>query len=168
MSRHSEYKACDLIPDSEGTPVLEVDGNANLVGREFFSFQWNTVWVGDQANPCNLWINQIVVSETPEGARKGMSLIKPTPSVATPETPLASSSPFSRNVSVIVADPDGIATEQYTAAYVLVPCSTPTDNPGKETAQKIWISKTDPFNPDPAVTPLAAIVKSRCQPNHCA
>lgn len=149
----------DYKPQTGGTPVKEVDQDANPAGREFLSFQWNTRFrPPDRAEGCAQWINQIVVSEYKNGAQLGASLI-------VPNSTIASSSPYSLDVSVIVVDEKGNKLEEYIAPYVLVPCSQPSDTAGVEVAQEIWLSQV-PFNPN--TTPIKEILNSGCQPRHCA
>lgn len=148
----------DYTPQAGGTPVKEVDQDANMVGRQFLSFQWNTRFrPPDRSDGCAQWINQIVVSEYKDGAKLGTSLIMP-------NSTIASSSPYSRDVSVIVVDEKGSKIEEYVAPYVLVPCSQPSLTQGVEVAQEIWLSQT-PFNP--STTPINEIVNSGCQPRRC-
>jgi hypothetical protein len=158
MSGQSQTKLFDFNPLKGGTPVKEVDQDSKLIGRQFLSFQWNTrLRPADRTDGCGQWINQIVVSEYKDGAKLGATLI-------VPNSTIASSSPYSRDVSVIVVDESGSTIEEFVAPYVLVPCSQPSLITGVEIAQEIWLSQA-PFNP--ATTPLPEIVRSGCQPRHC-
>ncbi|HTU44466.1 MAG TPA: hypothetical protein VMF91_05360 [Bryobacteraceae bacterium] len=128
-----------------GTSVLEVDGNGNPTGTSYVSRGWTTICrPAGRTDGCPQWISTLIVSATVAGANAGNSLL---PAVAT----VASSSPSSRDVTVIYVDTNGNQISRFVKPFLFVPDSTPDPSGnGDEIANVIWIS--DVQIQTPAVT----------------
>jgi hypothetical protein len=138
-------------PLDAGTPVKEVDENGVTTGKTFVSRAWNTHNRPKHSEEgCPIWIHTIIVADTLEAANSGKALLK---NVAT----VASSSPSSRDVTVVYVDAEGKKLKEFKKPYLLVPHSEVPAGATEPTAKEIWLSDK-PFNPK--TTKIAALEQS--------
>lgn len=118
-----------------GTSVLEVDSNGNPTGKVYVARYWNTrCRPTGRTDGCPQWIDTLIVADTVQGAQAGRSLLPAS-------VPAASSSPSSRDVTVIYVDSSGSKIRQFTKGYLFVPYSTrPASGSGEAEANEMWIS----------------------------
>jgi len=136
----------DSMPDTNGTVVQEVDVQGNCVqsgflnGKKYYTVSWSVrpADPGD-TTACPIWIKNVVLSETPNGARKGAAL------AGKNDADLSSSS-TSKNVTAILVDAHGKRTASHTYRYSLVRRIQGDPPPGQMAiASELWFSE-DPID----------------------
>ncbi|HTU44467.1 MAG TPA: hypothetical protein VMF91_05365 [Bryobacteraceae bacterium] len=143
----------NLDPLQMGTPVKEVDGTGKPTGNHYLSLGWSTrPRPTNRKDGCLQWIDVLIVSDTFAGAKAGAALLPP-------RTNVASSSPSSREVTVLHVDNNGQTITALRKPYLFVPSITKISKADADgIANEIWISDT------PISTPAVTLAEQNCNP----
>lgn len=133
-----------------GTLIWEVDAKGHQVGPDYYSFRWTNRIPPEsrKAEASPQWIEEIVISESPDGAQAGVAgknldINLPLHKI---NEQVASSSPFNRDVLVKLVDQGGSELTRFTMAYLTVVGSEPVEGDSSELiATKILISNSNIF-----------------------
>lgn len=156
-------KPSDSTPDIvNGTQVREVDAQGNLVekgflqGKVFKTVSWSTREADPEIkSPCPIWIKNVVISETLDGANKGAAA-----NLAGPNDADVSSSSSSQNVNAIVVDAEGKEVTSKVFKFSLVRAIQGEPPPGQMAiATDLWFS----MQPIDTSKPEIAKMANRCQ-----
>jgi len=135
-----ELKPLDILSPSIGTTVKQVDADGNLIGGVFKAVSWSTRNRQVAGGGCPQWLDQIVISQTIDGARAGAGLVGPSSAGA-------SSSSSSRDVIAIQVNNNGQEVTRFVVPYTLVGrFAQPQKNQALPVAEELWFSN-QPFNP---------------------
>ena len=158
------FKKTDSVASPTGTRVMEVDQHGNPVTNGFLHKHFGskpvvtTNWNVRNAqpgstSPCPVWIDTVVISDTPKGSDKGKTFAPPHPHV------LQSSSSTSQNVTAIAVDKNGKEKERQVFKFSLVRAITGDPPPGEMAiATELWLS----MQPIDTSKPEIATMAKRC------
>lgn len=156
-------KPTDSTPDIvNGTQVHEVDPQGNpvanglLQGQVFRTVSWSTRKADPgSTSPCPVWIKNVVISQTIEGAKKGAAA-----QLAGLNEADVSSSSSSQNVNAIVVDSEGKPVTSQVFGHSLVRAIQGEPPPGQMAiATDLWFSNQPIDTSNPAIAKMA----NRCK-----